>query len=105
MPKCKKCGTDFSEFEENCPYCGTVATADTITDIMDKPISGSGKSKKGKKDKKPLFSRVRREEKHKADCECKKCGASLHDGEICPKCGFSPGVESITSVMKKSKGE
>lgn len=102
MPKCKKCGSDFSEFEENCPYCGTDPGVESITDIMDKTHGGS--SKEEKKQKRSFFSRGEKKDKHGAGCKCEKCGhTSKESFEICPKCGFGPNVESITDIMDKSK--
>lgn len=40
-------------------------------------------------------------------CKCKCCGCDLGEIkerlDICPNCGKNPGVEGITSVIKKSK--
>ncbi|MBN2168117.1 MAG: hypothetical protein JW738_02655 [Actinobacteria bacterium] len=106
MPKCKKCGTDFAEFEEECPYCATVTSADTISDIMDEYHVGSDKKKKEKKERKSLFRMGSGKGRHKEGCNCGKCGALMNENdEICPKCGFSPSVETITSIMDKKKGE
>lgn len=105
MPKCSKCKADLSEFEETCPYCGTGIGIESITQIMEESKAESGRVKKENKEKKPRF-RLGRKKDHKAGCKCEKCGSSLYDNtEICPKCGYTPGVETITSILNKTKGE
>lgn len=106
MAKCKKCGADFSEFEETCPYCGTVANIESITDIMEKSSDVSGRAEMEKKEKKSKTRWGFGKKKHKPECKCDKCGTSLYDNtEICPKCGRAPSIETITSILDKNKGE
>ncbi len=38
--------------------------------------------------------------------ECEACGNRIEKpGEICPKCGYAPGPQAITSVLKGKTGE
>ena len=38
--------------------------------------------------------------------KCKNCGVDIDKHvNLCPKCGLNPGVETITSVLKKSRGD
>lgn len=106
MAKCRKCGVDFSEFEETCPYCGTGANIESITEIMDESKAGPDMKEKKKKDKKPWFNFRSSKKEEKTGNICKNCGAEVYDNyEICPKCGFKPSIESLTSILKKTKGE
>lgn len=106
MPKCHKCQADFSEFEETCPYCGTGIGIESITEIMEESRAGSAGIKKGKKEKKPKTKFSLKRKKRKDGCTCSECGTPMYDNsEICPKCGYTPSVETITSILDKTKGE
>lgn len=85
MAKCRSCGelTDL----DICPQCGLAPGPQTITDIYEK-----------EKKRKPDKQKSDRKKGSKADT-CPYCNTEMPGPvDICPKCGKSPGPQTITDI-------
>lgn len=94
MRKCESCGGEMSADSENCPSCGVVGGAETVTDLP----SGI------KKEMEELREEIRDERKRERlekEATCRSCGATVYeDLESCPSCGTVGGAETITDLPK-----
>jgi uncharacterized OB-fold protein len=95
MAKCKKCGEALPDPAEACPLCGTSPGIETITDLP-----GSG-LKNAQRELKEEIELEREKKSMMEEAECRGCGEVLVGGaEICPKCGFAPGAQTITDLPR-----
>lgn len=100
MPECNSCGEMLTTRVNPCPTCGRNPSVQTITTIKvglpatkKKEARKAGRRKMAKKQSMDIEDQV-----------CSSCGLVVSTRvNLCPSCGLSPSVETITSVFDKSR--